>query len=127
MQISDFPAAAAFLSVLHSAGDFKTRTPRDLYWQAAAVSLALIAVPLLIMLLFPAAGAILLAVTAALLAVPMAAATARRLHDVSRSAWWTLCILVPAAGLAVLIFWTVRRGDSGDNFYGADPAPIPHF
>jgi uncharacterized membrane protein YhaH (DUF805 family) len=48
----------------------------------------------------------------------------QRCHDIGRSAWWLILLIVPILGLlwwlAVLGF---RRGDPGGNQYGGDPRP----
>lgn len=56
------------------------------------------------------------------LILPGLAASARRLHDVGRSAWWLLILLLPIVGILVLaLFFYIRRGDLGPNRFGADP------
>lgn len=54
--------------------------------------------------------------------VPTITTTIRRLHDINKSGWWYLICFVPFGGL-FLLYWTLRRGDPGDNFYGR-PAVI---
>ena len=44
----------------------------------------------------------------------------RRLHDIDRSGWWTL-IPLTIIGIFVLIYWFCKRGDEGENRFGADP------
>lgn len=126
MPLRDLPAAAAFLTMLRRFRDFSARTPRTEYWLAAAVTAALLII-LLPVLLIPVAGAVLYLLAFCFLAVPFLAVTARRLHDVSRSAWWLLAGIFPVLGLGVLIFFTVRPGDQGDNLYGASPEPVPQY
>lgn len=53
--------------------------------------------------------------------LPTVAVWFRRLHDVGRSAWWSLLIFVPVVGWIILIYWSVRRGDVGTNRFGPDP------
>lgn len=53
--------------------------------------------------------------------LPGLAVTARRLHDVDRTAWWLLLILVPIVGWLVLLYWEVQKGTTGPNQYGNDP------
>ncbi|MFN0182294.1 MAG: DUF805 domain-containing protein [Aquabacterium sp.] len=55
--------------------------------------------------------------------IPMVAVTAKRWHDLGRSAWWVALLVIPVLGLA----WTalecgLRRGQPGDNRYGPQPA-----
>ncbi|HFF2828911.1 TPA: DUF805 domain-containing protein [Stenotrophomonas maltophilia] len=56
------------------------------------------------------------------LALPLIAVTIRRLHDTDRSGWWLLLMLVPFAGLAVLVFMLLPSMQ-GDNRFGK---PVPH-
>ena len=65
-------------------------------------------------------GPISLLASLALL-LPGLAVWFRRLHDVGRSGWWGLLVLVPIIGWIVLFYWSVRRGDVGPNAYGPDP------
>ena len=53
--------------------------------------------------------------------IPAIAVTARRLHDVGRSGWWQLLMLLPVIGFLVILFWTVQKGTVGPNDYGRDP------
>lgn len=55
--------------------------------------------------------------------LPSLAVGARRLHDIGRSGWWQLLLLVPVIGVIVLIVWWASKGE-GDNRFG--PAPVPH-
>jgi uncharacterized membrane protein YhaH (DUF805 family) len=57
--------------------------------------------------------------------LPSLAVTIRRLHDVGRSGWWLLIVLVPVLGALVLLYWMVRRGDTGWNAHGDDPISGP--
>lgn len=50
--------------------------------------------------------------------LPSLAITARRLHDIDRSAWWLLLILLPLIGALVLIFFCVQRGENRPNRFG---------
>lgn len=68
-------------------------------------------------------GAAQLAAVLLLGAVPLCCASARRLHDTGRSAAWLLLLLVPAGGLW-LLWWCSLRGDAGANRFGL-PAPMP--
>lgn len=59
----------------------------------------------------------------AVVAVPMVAAWAARLHDRGLSAWWLLLNLVPLVGsLALVASAGVLRGDDGPNSYGPPPS-----
>lgn len=53
--------------------------------------------------------------------VPGIAVTARRLHDINRSAYWCCLAFVPILGWVVLLFFMVQEGDTGENPYGPRP------
>lgn len=66
-------------------------------------------------------GEILAVIFHAAILVPTIAVSCRRLHDINKSAWWLLLILIPIIGCFILLYWFVIRGDDGDNRFGADP------
>ena len=43
----------------------------------------------------------------------------RRLHDIDRSGWWNL-IIFTIIGIVVLLYWACKKGDEGENRFGAD-------
>jgi uncharacterized membrane protein YhaH (DUF805 family) len=49
--------------------------------------------------------------------IPSITATVRRLHDIGKSGFWYLLCFLPFGAIVVLI-WTIKRGDDGDNGYG---------
>lgn len=53
--------------------------------------------------------------------IPGIAVTVRRLHDVNKSGWWILIVLIPFLGLLLLLYWEVSRGTEGANDYGNNP------
>lgn len=53
--------------------------------------------------------------------LPTLAAGSRRLHDIDRTAWWLLIILVPLIGFIVLIVFFATPGTRGANRFGPDP------
>lgn len=57
--------------------------------------------------------------------LPTLAVAVRRLHDVGRSGWWVLLLLLPFIGFLVLLFWFVQPSDPHDNAYG--PSPYPYL
>ena len=52
--------------------------------------------------------------------IPSWAVSARRLHDVNESGWWSLLGLVPF-GFIVLLFWYTKAGDISENRFGMPP------
>jgi uncharacterized membrane protein YhaH (DUF805 family) len=54
--------------------------------------------------------------------LPWISVSVRRLHDVDRSGWWYLLVLIPLIGTLILIFaFYIHRGTPGPNRFGADP------
>jgi uncharacterized membrane protein YhaH (DUF805 family) len=53
--------------------------------------------------------------------LPAIAVGVRRLHDINRTGWWHLLILLPIVGWVVLIVWWATSGTKGENRYGSDP------
>jgi len=53
--------------------------------------------------------------------IPGVAVGVRRLHDINKSGWWWLLILLPIIGWIFLLIWTVKSGTDGSNDYGDDP------
>ena len=53
--------------------------------------------------------------------LPDIAVNARRLHDIGRSGWWQLLVLVPLVGWIWLLVWACRRGEPMANRFGPPP------
>ena len=53
--------------------------------------------------------------------IPSLSVTVRRLHDLDKSGWWLLIILVPLIGAIVLLVFMCIEGTRGANRFGADP------
>ena len=53
-----------------------------------------------------------------LLLLPSITVSVRRLHDIGKSAWALLWILVPIVGVFVLLFYAVRPGEPQSNAWG---------
>ena len=65
---------------------------------------------------------LLVFVLAIVLVIPLYAAGARRLHDTGKSGWLQLLVLIPCAGIIVMIVLWAQQGSGVDNQYGAPPA-----
>ena len=51
--------------------------------------------------------------------IPSISVTARRLHDVNKSGWWQL-IALTVIGIIPLLYWLIKKSDSGDNKFGSN-------
>lgn len=56
-----------------------------------------------------------------LLILPSLAVAVRRLHDVGRSGWWLLIMVVPLFGFLLLLFWWVQPSQPAQNAHGLPP------
>ncbi|MEN8185787.1 MAG: DUF805 domain-containing protein [Bacteroidota bacterium] len=52
--------------------------------------------------------------------VPSIAVATRRLHDIGKSGWLQLLVLIPVVGLILIYFWAIE-GEAGRNEYGENP------
>lgn len=53
--------------------------------------------------------------------IPTITVGVRRLHDIGRSGWWLLIVLLPLIGWLIALYWAVQEGEPHDNIYGANP------
>jgi uncharacterized membrane protein YhaH (DUF805 family) len=53
--------------------------------------------------------------------LPGLAVGVRRLHDIDKSGWWILILLIPIVGFVLWLIWFTREGDAGENQYGPPP------
>lgn len=58
-----------------------------------------------------------------LMTVWMLVLTRRRLHDVDRTGWWALLVLVPVLNLLLFVYLLLVPGSDGTNRYGAPSGP----
>jgi uncharacterized membrane protein YhaH (DUF805 family) len=55
------------------------------------------------------------------LIIPSIAVSVRRLHDVGKSGWFMLLVLIPVIGSIWFIVFMLSNSNQGDNKYGANP------
>ena len=53
------------------------------------------------------------------LLIPSFSVTIRRLHDINKSGWNLLFMLIPLFGAVYIIILNILKGTDGDNKYGA--------
>jgi uncharacterized membrane protein YhaH (DUF805 family) len=51
--------------------------------------------------------------------LPGIAVAVRRLHDLDKSGWFLLLVLVPLVGAIILIIWACQEGTAGPNRFGS--------
>ncbi len=55
--------------------------------------------------------------------IPTLAIGARRLHDIGKSGWWSLIVLIPIVGWIILIVWLATKTEPVANQYGNPAVP----
>lgn len=114
-----------YLKVLKNYVGFAGRARRKEYWMFTLFSL-IVAVVLAIIdgmggfMTESGMGMLGLLYSLAVL-LPSIAVSVRRLHDIDKSGWWLLLILIPLIGAIVLLVFAVMEGTRGDNRFGPDP------
>jgi uncharacterized membrane protein YhaH (DUF805 family) len=107
-----------YLDVLRQWKDFEGRSDRREYWIFIlvnfAISMALVTVEQLIS---PESG-VLSGIYALFIFIPGIAVTIRRLHDIGKSGWMQLVILIPLIGWIWFLILMAKEGDLGRNQYG---------
>jgi uncharacterized membrane protein YhaH (DUF805 family) len=53
--------------------------------------------------------------------IPNLSVSIRRLHDIDKSGWWLLILLVPLVGFIALVVFQCVEGTRGANRFGPDP------
>ncbi len=95
---------------------FSGRATRPEYWWFV---LFVFAVGLVLRLI---GGDVLSGIFGLAVLLPGIGVAVRRLHDLDRTGWWYLLVLIPLIGALVLIFFFfIHRGTAGPNRFGPDP------
>ncbi|UCQ26610.1 DUF805 domain-containing protein [Edwardsiella tarda] len=115
-----------YLEVLKKYAVFNGRARRQEYWNFALfnliISITLAVIDIVTGNFSQEVGIGLLGgIYALVLFIPSIAVLVRRLHDIGRSGWWFLIILVPLIGAIVLLVFTVQDSKPGQNQYGVNP------
>ena len=116
-----------YLKVLRQYVDFKGRARRAEYWNFVLFS-TLISIVLTLIDIYglgtnPLAGESGMIGNLYSLAVllPTLGVLARRLHDVGKSGWFFLIILIPLIGFIWLLILLFRDSQQGENKWGPSP------
>lgn len=125
----------AIQSVFSKYADFNGRARRSEYWYFTLfnmiVSIALSGVGNIIVRLLPFVSAeshsgqfisnSLSSIWFVAIIVPVLALITRRLHDIGKSGWSYLMILVPIIGFIIVLVWFCKDSQNGPNQYGDSP------
>ena len=53
--------------------------------------------------------------------IPSLAVCVRRLHDIGKSGWNYLIVLIPFVGAIIMIVWFCSDSQAGENNWGSNP------
>ncbi|MFB6261174.1 MAG: DUF805 domain-containing protein [Thiohalorhabdaceae bacterium] len=105
--------------------DFQSRAVRSEYWfWVLFVFLVNIGASVVDVGLYGSVDGPVSAVALLALLIPGLAYAVRRFHDLGRTGWWVLLMLVPVIGQIAVLIWFVQPGDEGPNDYGPDRLAI---
>jgi uncharacterized membrane protein YhaH (DUF805 family) len=102
-----------YLEVLKNYAVFDGRAGREEYWQFTLLNI------IISIALYVTINELWAVYTVAVL-IPTIAVSIRRLHDIDRSGWWVLSVIVPV----VLLFLMLLDGKPGQNQYGFNPKDV---
>lgn len=95
--------------------NFRGRAARPEFWWFALFALV-------VSLLLRLVSDVLAGLFSLAILLPAIAVAVRRLHDVDRSGWWYLLVLIPVVGSLILVFaFFIHRGTRGKNRFGPEP------
>lgn len=109
---------AAYLNVWKKGFIIEGRANRKECWSFLLGNILLDFVLILLSMVVPVLVVLhMILVIAAI--VPSLTLSIRRLHDLDKSGWWMLLVLVPITNFVLCIFLFFIRGTTGDNRFGS--------
>jgi uncharacterized membrane protein YhaH (DUF805 family) len=109
-----------YLKVIRQYAVFDGRARRKEYWMFLLMNI-LFAVLIAIAEKILGTGGILGLIYSLVFFIPGIAVSARRLHDIDKSAWWMLIIIIPLIGPLILLYFAASDGTPGSNRFGPNP------
>lgn len=112
-----------YLTVLRKYVDFEGRARRKEFWIFDLVSLIILAILYFIDgAIRPGSDTRILSTAYSLAVfVPGLAVSVRRLHDIGRSGWWYLIVVIPVIGWIAFLIWMIRDSQTATNKWGPNP------
>lgn len=96
--------------------DFKGRSRRSEYWWVMLFNV----IVSVVLVLLPDSLAFLSSLWSLAILIPSLAICIRRLHDVGKSGWWYLFILIPLVG-GIILLVQFCKDSTEDNQWGPNP------
>jgi len=108
-----------YLKVMREYFNVSGRARRTEYWMYLLVYVGIVIVASVLDAALN--GQLISGLVALVHLIPTISVGVRRLHDIGRSGWWLLVVLIPLIGWLIALYWAVKEGDAQDNDYGANP------
>ena len=129
-----------YLSVLKNYATFRGRARRSEYWYFALFNFIFAIIAAILDTLVGSSftietingpvqtgyGFIYMIYTLAMF-IPGLSVAVRRLHDIGKSGWYILVVLIPLAGFIWLLVLLFTDSEPGNNKYGPNPKGIGNF
>ncbi len=118
----------AYKKMWQNYATFSGRSRRSDYWYVYLVNIIIsMALSVLGNLVAAQLFSLISSLYALATLIPGIALCVRRLHDIGKSGWYALFVLIPLVGAIILIVWLATDSQPGDNVYGPNPkaeAPV---
>ncbi|MEN8119313.1 MAG: DUF805 domain-containing protein [Bacteroidota bacterium] len=112
-----------YLKVLKQFADFNGRARRKEFWMFVLINFG-ISIVLGIIDSAVFGSQVLGGIYSLGILVPAIAVGVRRLHDIGKSGWMYLVILIPLVGIIWLIVLWAQDGVAGENEFGFNPKEV---
>ena len=113
-----------YLMALKKYADFKGRSQRKEYWMFTLFNLLAFFVLSVIGGFQGDQAELLTGLYSLAVLLPSIAVTVRRLHDIGKSGWWALLMVVPLVGALVLAVFALQDSQPEANEYGPNPKAL---
>lgn len=104
---------------------FKGRAIRSEYWFFTLFTVLVQLVCGVIDAALPTDVPVFQSIATLIFLLPGLAVSFRRLHDLDKSGWWFLIVLIPVIGVILLLVWFCKSGTAGANRFGDNPLATP--
>jgi uncharacterized membrane protein YhaH (DUF805 family) len=111
----------AIASAFANYADFGNRACRAEYWYFALLNFLVGNATQLIAQSYPQEAHLVHGLWGLVVFIPSLAVAVRRLHDIGKSGWYLLLLLLPLIGWIILLIWLAQRGNEAPNKYGSSP------
>lgn len=114
-----------YLKVLRQYADFAGRARRKEFWMFVLFNILASLVASFVD--YSLGVSLISGLYSLFILIPGIAVSVRRLHDIGKSGWMLLIILIPIIGVIWLIVLYATEGTYGENQYGPDPKEDVEF